>query len=182
MTQALLIMDMEKGITQYFPDAVIERFAAAIAAARAAGVPVIYVAVHWRPGLPEVHPRNRYVAPLARSNVFIDGAPATDIDDRLAPRDGDVVTVKRRVGAFGGSDLDLVLRSKGIDTLVLTGIGTSGVVLSTVMAGTEMDYAMTVLSDACADSDAEVHRVLTEKVFPAHADVLTVAQWAARLA
>jgi nicotinamidase-related amidase len=72
----------------------------------------------------------------------------------------------------------VVLRAGDVDTLVLTGIATSGVVLSTLRQAADLDYRLVVLSDACLDADAEVHRVLTEKVFPRQADVLTVDQWA----
>jgi nicotinamidase-related amidase len=63
---------------------------------------------------------------------------------------------------------------------VLAGIATSGVVLSTVRQAADMDYRLTVLSDGCLDADPEVHRVLTEKVFPRQAEVSTVAEWTAR--
>ena len=70
-----------------------------------------------------------------------------------------------------------MLRAANIDTLVLTGIATSGVVLSTLRQAADLDYRLVVLSDACLDSDAEVHRVLMEKVFPRQADVVTVNEW-----
>jgi nicotinamidase-related amidase len=71
----------------------------------------------------------------------------------------------------------MVLRSYNIHHLVLTGISTNGVVLSTLREATDKDYQITVLSDCCADADEEVHRVLTTKVFPRHADVMTVDEW-----
>jgi nicotinamidase-related amidase len=95
----------------------------------------------------------------------------------VAPRPGDVVVVKKRVSAFAGSDLGEVLRAGRVDTLVLTGIATSGVVLSTIRQAADLDFRLLVLADGCADADPEVHRVLTEKVFPRQAEVLTVDQW-----
>jgi nicotinamidase-related amidase len=71
----------------------------------------------------------------------------------------------------------LGLRSFGIQHIVLTGIATSGVVLSTLREAADKDYRITVLADCCADGDEEVHRVLTTKVFPRQADVLTLAEW-----
>ena len=88
---------------------------------------------------------------------------------------------ERRHRAFTGSDLELILRAKNIDHLVLTGISTSGVVLSTLREAVDKDYILTVLSDLCADRDEEVHRVLTEKVFPRHADVLSSTAWLSTL-
>ena len=61
--------------------------------------------------------------------------------------------------------------------MVLTGIATSGVVLSTLREAADKDYKLTVLADCCADGDDEIHRVLTTKVFPRQADVLLVDEW-----
>jgi nicotinamidase-related amidase len=108
-------------------------------------------------------------------------AAVARIHPAVGPAAGDVIVSKRRVSAFAGSDLDLVLRSGGVEHLVLAGIATSGVVLSTVRQAADLDYRLTVLSDGCLDGDPEVHRVLTEKVFPRQAEVTTVAHWTARL-
>jgi len=83
------------------------------------------------------------------------------------------------VSASAGSDLEVLLRGLGAGTLVLAGIATSGVVLSTLRQAADLDYRLVVLADACLDADPEVHRVLTEKVFPRQADVLTVDEWVA---
>ncbi len=95
----------------------------------------------------------------------------------LAPAEGEVTVVKRRVSAFTGSDLEVILRAFGIKHLVLTGIATGGVVLSTLREAADKDYKLTVLADCCADRDEEVHRVLTTKVFVNQADVLSVEEW-----
>ena len=89
----------------------------------------------------------------------------------------EITVVKRRVSAFTGSDLEVVLRGQDIKHIILTGIATSGVVLSTIREASDKDYRITVLADACADGDEEVHRVLTTKVFPRQADVLSVDEW-----
>lgn len=89
--------------------------------------------------------------------------------------------VKKRVSAFTGSDLEVLLRSMSVTHLVLTGIATSGVVLSTAREAADRDYQLTVLADGCADADDEVHRVLLSKVFPRQAIVTTAQEWAAIL-
>jgi len=91
------------------------------------------------------------------------------------------VVTKRRVSAFTGSDLDVLLRARRIDHLVLAGIATSGVVLSTLRQAADLDYRLTVLADGCLDADPEVHRVLLEKLFPRQAEVTSIAEWSASL-
>ncbi|WP_327404121.1 cysteine hydrolase [Streptomyces sp. NBC_01288] len=177
--QALLVMDVQRMIVDRYPDpAYLPRLREAIDTARANGVRVIYVIVGFRPGAPEISPRNKLFGRLA-------GAPASaateanEIHPDVAPEPGDIVVTKRRVSAFAGSDLDMILRANDIDHLVLTGIATSGVVLSTLRQAADLDFTLTVLSGACLDNDPEVHHVLTEKVFPRQAEVTTVADWVA---
>jgi nicotinamidase-related amidase len=174
--QALLVMDVQQSIVDRFPDPdYLPRLKGAIDAAGSAGIPVVYVVVGFRPGYPEISPRNKIFGRL-RSAAVAQGS-SMDIHPDIAPGPADIVVTKRRVSAFAGSDLDLVLRAGEIDTLVLTGIATSGVVLSTLRQAADLDFALTVLSDGCLDADPEVHRVLTEKVFPGQADVRTVDEW-----
>jgi len=173
---ALLVMDVQNAVVHRYPDpAYLPRLHQATSAARAAGLPVIYVAVGFRPGYPEVSTRNKMFGRLAGAPAGSD--EATQIHPDVAPEPGDIVVTKKRVSAFAGSDLELVLRSGGIDHLVLTGIATSGVVLSTLRQAADLDFGLTVLADGCLDNDAEVHRVLVEKVFPQQAEVITVADW-----
>jgi isochorismate hydrolase len=65
----------------------------------------------------------------------------------VAPAPAEPIVIKRRVSAFAGSDLDLLLRARDIDTLVLTGIAPNGVVLSTLRQAADLDYRLIVLSD-----------------------------------
>jgi nicotinamidase-related amidase len=181
-TTALLVMDMQNGIVERFGDAVLRPAGRAIAAARDAALPVIYVRVAFRAGHPEVSARNRTFRAVRDAGGMAQDDEATAIHPAIAPEGGDVVVVKRRVSAFAASDLDVVVRAGGIADLVLCGIATSGVVLSTLRQAADMDYGLTVLRDACADADDEVHRVLLDKVFPRQADVVDVAEWIASLA
>jgi nicotinamidase-related amidase len=180
----LLVMDVQRGIVERFADdsGYLPRLQRAITAARASGIPVIYVTVGFRPGYPEVSARNRSFSTLAAAGRFAAGDPAAEIHPAVAPEPGDLAVTKRRVSAFTGSDLDVLLRGLGAGTLVLTGIATSGVVLSTLRQAADLDYRLVVLADGCLDADPEVHQVLTGKVFPRQADVLTVDEWEAQLA
>jgi nicotinamidase-related amidase len=182
--QALLIMDVQNSIVERYGDssgALLNELAAAVAAARKAGVPVIYVRVAFRDGAPEISPRNRIFSRLADAGGMGETDPSTQVHPAVAPQPDDIVVTKKRVSAFAGSDLEMVLRSRGVDSLVLTGIATSGVVLSTLRQAADLDYELTVLRDGCADADPEVHSVLLDKVFPRQATVTTTAEWAASL-
>lgn len=183
MTTALLLMDFQNGIAgRPGFEPTVEAAARALAAARDHGIPVIFVRVAFRPGYPEVAASNLAFSRAAGAGdtMHLDN-PATQITDSLAPRDGELVVVKKRVSAFAGSDLEVLLRGLGADELVLGGIATSGVVLSTVRQAADLDFRLTVLADACGDADPEVHRVLTEKVFPRQAAVTHVDDWAASI-
>jgi nicotinamidase-related amidase len=181
-TTALLVMDVQKGIVSRVQDpGYVPRLARAVDGAREAGVPVLHVVVGFRPGHPEASDRNKTFGALP-PDAFTDDDPGTAIHDDVAPRPGELVITKRRISAFAGSDLELVLRSGGFDHLVLTGVATSGVVLSTLRQAADLDYRLTVLADGCYDPDPEVHRLLTEKVFPRQADVTTIDDWTKALA
>ena len=180
---ALLLMDLQEAILRNYPnkDALLARIRIALDAARRAGMPVIWVHVCFRPGYPEVSANNKLFAGVRKDGRLRDTDPDNDIHPSLDVQPHDVVVTKRRIGAFSGSDLDVVLRAGGIQALVLAGVSTSGVVLSTVRLAADLDFRLTVLADGCDDADAEVHRVLTDKVFPRQATVQTIAEWAATL-
>jgi nicotinamidase-related amidase len=133
-------------------------------------------------GYPEVAAGNATFAATAQAgDAMTQDHEATQIHDELEPLPGEPIVLKRRVSAFSGSDLDVLLRGANADSLVLAGIATSGVVLSTLRHAADLDYGLTVLADACADRDDEVHRVLTGKVFPRQAAVVSTDEWVASL-
>jgi nicotinamidase-related amidase len=176
---ALLVMDFQEGVVERLGDpAVLTAAGRAVDAAREAGHLVVYVRVGFRAGYPEVSPANRTFSALTQAgSAYTEDGPATQLHGDLKPLPEEPVVVKRRVSAFAGSDLDMILRARGVRALVLAGIATSGVVLSTLREAADRDFGLVVLSDACADADPEVHRVLLEKVFPRQAEVVTVADW-----
>jgi nicotinamidase-related amidase len=178
-----MIMDIQGGVVERLeePDSLLAAIKRALEHARATGVLVIYVRVAFRTGAPEVHRHNCLFSRLTESDDgFGEEDAATQIHLSLAPLATEIVVTKRRVSAFAGSDLDMILRSSEVDELVLCGIATSGVVLSTLRQAADLDYKLVVLEDGCADLDPEVHRVLLEKVFPRQADVMTVDEWILR--
>jgi nicotinamidase-related amidase len=176
---ALLIMDYQPGIVDRLDDAgeLLDRAAEAIALARSRGVQVAYVRVAFEDDDYDAVPAtNKSFARLRDVRANHAQSPETAVHDRVAPAPDDIVVRKVRVGAFSTTDLDPQLRARGITTLILAGISTSGVVLSTIRDGADRDYRIFVLADATADFDAEVHDVLMTKIFPRQADVITVAE------
>jgi nicotinamidase-related amidase len=181
---ALLVMDVQEGIVTRYAQTgdVLIPISAAIRAARDVAIPVIYVKVAFRPGFPEISPRNKSFSATRQQQSSLSAAmTAMEIHPTIAPEPTDIVVTKRRVSAFSGSDLEVVLRAQYITHLVLCGIATSGVVLSTLREAADKDYQLTVLADCCVDSDEEVQRVLLSKVFPRQAEVLNVEGWVAKL-
>ncbi|MGP8216999.1 MAG: cysteine hydrolase family protein [Bacteroidia bacterium] len=177
---ALLVMDVQQATVAMLKDsaAYLPILANTVKKARANNIPVIYVVVGFREGYPEINPSNKSFSTIKQNPARkFDTEEAMRVHDAVAPVKGDVTVIKKRVSAFTGSDLEVVLRSMGIRHIVLTGIATSGVVLSTVREAADKDYAITVLSDCCADMDEEVHRVLITKLFPRQAEVVTSGDW-----
>jgi len=174
---ALLVMDLHllHRLPEQQRQPLVDVLQKTIAAARSAGIPIIYVVVGFRKGLPEVSMRNKRFGAMKQNSLGMDQPPT--FPSGLAPQPEDVIVTKRRFSAFTGSDLEVVLRAGEIWHLVLTGISTSGVVLSTLREAADKDLQLTVLSDGCADGDSELHSVLLTKVFPSQAEVLTADQW-----
>ncbi|HEV2212748.1 MAG TPA: isochorismatase family cysteine hydrolase [Gammaproteobacteria bacterium] len=171
---ALMVMDFQTAIVEnYATDKakLLATTSATLASARKAGLRVIYVVVGFRPGFPEISPRNKSFSGLKER-----GGIAPDIHPAVAPAKDEPTVTKHRVGAFFGTDLDMLLRAQDIHTLVLCGISTSGVVLSTLRHAADADYQLLVLRDCCSDPDAKVHACLLDKVFPRQATVTTSAE------
>jgi nicotinamidase-related amidase len=99
--------------------------------------------------------------------------PTGAIHATVAPQADDLVVTKHRISAFAGTDLEMILRAREIDTLILFGIATSGVVLSTFLHASDNDYRLIIVKDCCADLDAEGHSYLIERFFPRLATVTT---------
>lgn len=179
--QALLVMDVQRSIVSSIgvKDSFLKRLQQAISHARHSRIPVFYVVVGFRTGMPEISPINKTFSQTKERMQGANMEAWMQIAPEVAPQDSEPIVIKRRVSAFTGSDLDVLLRAQGIQHLILTGIATSGVVLSTLREAADKDFSLTVLEDACADRDEEVHHVLMQKVFPRQADILNVAEWIA---
>ena len=183
---ALLVMDYQVDALTRFMTAAQSADAIAcvpdlIATARDAGMMVIHVVVAFRPGHPEVSPRNPLFGAVKANGMLVAGSEGAAIHPAAAAREGEPIVVKRRISPFVGTDLETLLHVNGIDTLVLAGVHTSGVVLSTVRHAGDLDYRLVVVRDCCADPDAEVHAMLLDIVIAKQAAVVTTAELAGAL-
>jgi len=180
---ALLSMDCQAGIVSIYAkddkDAFLTRAASVLNHARASGITVIHVQVGFRPGLPEVSSRNALFASIKSSpqHQRLFQEPLGTIPSAIAPKDGEIVITKHRISAFAGTDLAMILRANDIDALVLFGIATSGVVLSTLLEASDADFRLAVIKDCCADLDSQVHDCLINKFFPSRASVFSAQEF-----
>jgi nicotinamidase-related amidase len=174
---ALLLMDLQVNLFARVPADYPRTVVRALEAARAARLPVVHAALQLRPGHVDAHPRNKVFGSLP-PDVFTADDPGAAIHPDVAPRGDEVVVHKNRVSAFAGNNLRQILAAQDIDHLVMAGIATGGVVLSTALEAADLDYRVTVLSDACADPDPDLHDTLVTKVFPRRGDVVTTSEWA----
>lgn len=178
---ALLVMDYQNGILGMVDnsDELLAIARNLTGMFREHGGTVAYVRVAFADGdlddAPATSGMARSVTP-ERLELFHADHPATQIHESIAPEEGDIVVRKQRVGAFSTTDLDEQLKARGVDTLVLAGISTSGVVHSTVLDAYDRDYRVIVLSDAVADRDAGVHNFLLEHVFTKRGEVIEVRE------
>ncbi|MGV3466135.1 MAG: cysteine hydrolase family protein [Heyndrickxia sp.] len=177
---ALLMMDLQNGIVPHLGENLEEAiipYQKALKAAREHSLPVIFVRVGFNNGYPEISPKNKAFSAISKYGAMTVHDEATQIHELVIPEENEPVVTKYRISAFSGSNLEMILRAQQIETIVLSGISTSGVVLSTLREAADKDFDIKVLEDACFGRDPEVHGVLMEKIFPRQADVLSVQDW-----
>jgi biuret amidohydrolase len=118
---------------------------------------VVYTLVTYQPGFPGVRPNSPLFRTAIAANTLLEGTPAVEVIDELAPRPHEPVVRGQAANGFDRTVLDTILRLAGVDTLVLVGVATDVAVESTARGACDLGYRTIVVSDACtADSD-EAH-------------------------
>jgi nicotinamidase-related amidase len=176
---AMLTLDFQQGILARAAgaaDGVIANAARAVDFGRKQRYLLIHVGLGFSEGHPEIPDKETPFSRAKQNNLFVKGSPSGEFHSSIA-RKVELVVYKQRYGAFSENDLQLILRARGVENLVFFGVSTSGIVLSTVRRAFDLDFRCVILKDACFDADPEVHRVLTEKVFPVQATVTTVDEF-----
>ena len=157
---AILIMDFQQRMINNNasePEDVIKKAAQVLEGARGAGIPVIYV--------------------IHRGGALVEYAPDVELHEGILPEEGELVLTKVRPGPFSTTKLDVTLREMGKDTIVIMGVSTSGCVLSCTRWAVDVNYKIIVVADGCSDPDPEVHRVLTEKIYPRFGTVVSAQEF-----
>ncbi|MFI5610241.1 cysteine hydrolase family protein [Amycolatopsis sp. NPDC051903] len=179
MTSALIVGDLQRGITDQYAFArnVAVPVAGLLPRARAAGTLVVFVHTAFRVNRADLPPGDTPFAYFYDAgDSFHEGAPGTEL--ALPVHEADVVVLKRRTSAFAGTDLDLVLRARGVAEIAVAGVATSAMVAATCYDAADRGYRVTTLSDGCADADPEVHDFLLHKVFPSRGfATVSCAEW-----
>ena len=179
MTTALIVGDLQQGITSNYPFArqVVQPVTALLPRARAAGVLVVFVHFAFRANGTDVPPDSALLRTFYEAgDAFHEGTAGIEIDLPVAAED--VVVLKRRASAFAGTDLDLVLRAAGVTTLAIAGVATSAMVAATCYDAADRGYQVTVLRDGCADGDQAMHDFFMDAVFPSRGfEVVDCTGW-----
>ncbi|MDQ0509660.1 cysteine hydrolase family protein [Ancylobacter amanitiformis] len=145
---------------------------AALTAARAAGLLIIHTREGHRPDMADAPPAKvERGAPTARigcagpmGRILIRGEPGHDIIAELYPAPGEVVLDKPGKGAFYQTDLEIILKNRGIDTLLVAGVTTEVCVHTTIREGNDRGYRCVALADCCASYFPEFHRIGLEMI------------------
>ncbi|KAJ6110565.1 Isochorismatase family protein [Penicillium sp. IBT 16267x] len=179
----LLLLDVQNGTVDPLqcPESYLQGLTSALAAARSHQLNVVHVITAYRNGYPENTPTNSSVPGVAARGLFKEGDPSVQVHASVTPAPTEPVITKRRVSAFFGTELDMILRCSQTDHIVVAGLITSGAVLSTVRQAADLDYRITILRDLCMDREEDVHRVLMDKVFFRKHSVVTAEVWVKQL-
>ncbi|CAG8557443.1 547_t:CDS:2 [Diversispora eburnea] len=125
------------------------------------------VGLSFRPGYPELSPHlnSRYLEQFKTTGRLIEGTKGAEFIDGMVPRENDIVIQRRRADAFYNTDLQMILESRSIRHVVLAGIATGDVLLSTILTAFSRDMNITVVRDCCFDINESVQKMLMEEFF-----------------
>ncbi|OXI30534.1 cysteine hydrolase [Burkholderia sp. AU16741] len=171
---ALLVMHYQTDILGLFPSVAPELLANTrrlCDAARAAGVGVWFANLRFSPGYPEVSPLNKNGQGIKQLGLFINDGPSPE----LAKRPDEPLIFAHRASVFFGTDLQARLTARGVDMLIMVGIASTGVMLSSIAHASDADFRLYTVKDCCYDPDPIVHEHLFATAFESRTTVLSLA-------
>lgn len=143
---------------------VLEAAAGVLDEVRSAGVKVVYTRVAFQPGYPDLVANSPLLGIVEQNGCLVDGTPGAALCAQTAPQDGDVVVTHQRVTGFQASELDVVLRGAGVDTVIMLGVATNISVEGTARTASDLGYRTIVVSDACSAATGAAHRASLESL------------------
>ncbi|WP_434113305.1 isochorismatase family cysteine hydrolase [Paraburkholderia caffeinilytica] len=171
---ALVVMHYQTDILGLFPSVapvLLANTRKLCDAARAKGVSVYFANLRFSPGYPEVSPLNRNGQGIKQLGLFVNDRIAPELDQQ----DSEPVIIAHRASVFFGTDLQSRLVAQGIDSLIMVGIASTGVVLSSVAYASDADFRLYTVKDCCYDPDQVVHEHLFSTAFDSRTTVLSLA-------
>lgn len=153
-------------------DAAVQATAQLLDAARAHGRPVAFTTIEYDEGAKQV--AKAFIAKAPALSLMTPGSRWAQIDERIAPREGEPVLVKLFASAFFGTALQSMLTAAGADTLVVTGASTSGCVRATVVDGLQHGLSVVVPRDAVADRAQSAHDASLTDIDAKYGDVVSL--------
>jgi maleamate amidohydrolase len=149
-----------------------------LAAARRAGIPVLFTNVVYTPGGADGGIFYRKVPAL---RLFDKGSPMGAFPESLQPQDGELVITKQYASSFFGTHLAATLTAKGVDTLLITGLSTSGCVRATALDACQHGFLPFVVREACGDRHPGPHEANLFDLQAKYAEVISEAEAIAQL-
>lgn len=172
---ALLVMHYQTDILALFPSAaptLLANTRQLCDAARGKGVGVYFAKIHFSPGYPEVSPRNKNGQGMKQLGLFVN----VQVSPQLGRRPDEPIVMAHRASVFFDTGLMPQLAARGIDTLIMAGIASTGVVLSSVAHASDADFRLFTVKDCCYDPDPVVHEHLFSTAFESRTTVLSLAE------
>jgi nicotinamidase-related amidase len=136
---------------------------------RAAALPVVFTTVVYEPDLSD---GGVFIKKVPSLGILTRGSPMVDVDERIRPQSGEYVVEKKFASSFFGTDLDSYLKSRGVDTLVITGCTTSGCVRASAVDSLQYGYITLVVSDGVGDRAPGPHEANLFDIDAKYGDVV----------
>ena len=171
---ALVVMHYQTDILGLFPSvapALLANTRTLCDAARGKGVSVYFANLRFSPGYPEVSALKKNGQGIKQLGLFIDDQTSPE----LGRQDNEPLIIAHRASVFFGTDLEVRLSAQGIDSLIMVGIASTGVVLSSVAYASDADFRLYTVKDCCYDPDQVVHDHLFSTAFDSRTTVLSLA-------
>ncbi len=144
---------------------VIDNFVRLVAHCREVGTPIIYITTYRRADNSDA-PKTVADVGGGGGAAMLEGTPAVEVIDELAPQPGDYIVVKPRFSAYYGTNMESILKSLGTETILVGGISTQRSVEGTARDAKNRDTQCVVVSDCCTAGEEDVHQMTVDHVLP----------------